>query len=192
MTHAHILDQVAALAAADTATVLIDGRSGAGKSALADDLASRLPATTIVRLDDIYPGWDGLAWAVEHVHTELLQPRAAGRPGRWRRWNWTTGTPDGWGTVEPGHRLIVEGVGALSAANRALADVGIWIDAPDDLRKQRALERDGDTYRPHWDRWAAQEEVFIARYAPRSAADYIVTQFVPNSCTISVQGTSTT
>lgn len=170
-----IPDRVCALAAADSATVLIDGRSGSGKSALADDLANRWTSTVLVRLDDIYPGWDGLAWAVEHVHTELLVPRAAGRPGRWQRWNWTTSAPDGWGSVDPDQRLIVEGVGSLTAANRALADLGIWLDAPDDLRKQRALARDGDTYRPHWDRWAAQEDAFIARYAPRAAADYIVT-----------------
>lgn len=68
--------------------------------------------------------------------------------------------------MAPGQRLVVEGVGALSAANRALADLGIWVDAPAEVRKQRALARDGDTYRPHWDRWAAQEEVFLAALAP--------------------------
>ncbi|BDY26725.1 hypothetical protein [Mycolicibacterium mageritense] len=170
-----IPDRVCELAAADAATVLIDGRSGSGKSVLADELLRRLPSATLVRLDDIYPGWDGLAWTVDHVRSELLEPRAAGRPGRWQRWNWSTGAPDGWGTVAPDQRLIVEGVGALTAPNRALADLGIWVDAPDALRKERALARDGDTYRPHWDRWAAQEVEYIARYAPRTAADYVVT-----------------
>lgn len=171
------LDDLAGLLdAAGATTVLIDGRSGAGKSTLADQLQQRWAGSVVVRLDDIYPGWDGLAWAVDHVHTALLGPRATGRPARWRRWDWSSDSPAGWHTVDPGCRLIVEGVGALSGGNRALADLGIWLDAPDDLRKQRALQRDGDTFRPHWDRWAQQEEALITRDDPRSAADYLATQ----------------
>lgn len=169
---------VGRLTAAGATTVLIDGRSGSGKSTLADEMSARWEASTVVRLDDIYPGWDGLAWASDHVHRELLRPRASGRPGRWRRWDWTTGAPGGWHTVDAGLRLIVEGVGALSRANREVADLGIWVDTPDDVRKHRALQRDGDSYRPHWDRWARQEDTFIAGHDPRSAADILVTETV--------------
>jgi hypothetical protein len=164
------------LDASEMATVLIDGRSGSGKSTLADRLQQRWAGSVVVRLDDIYPGWDGLAWAVNHVHTELLYPRSAGGPARWRQWDWSTNAPAGWRPVEGAQRLIVEGVGSLSAGNRKLADVGIWIDADDEVRKQRALTRDGDTYRPYWDRWAAQEETLMARHHPRAAADYLATE----------------
>lgn len=162
------------LAGLDAGTVLIDGRSGAGKSMLADRISLGWPGSAVVRLDDIYPGWDGLAWASDHVREELLAPRAAGRPGRWRRWDWIVGAPAEWHTVAAGGRLIVEGVGALTPASRALADLGIWVDAPDADRRRRALARDGDTYRPHWDRWAAQEEVFLAQHRPRAVADLVV------------------
>ncbi len=157
-------------------TVLIDGRSGSGKSTLASALQRAWDCSIVVRLDDIYPGWDGLAWAVHHVHTELLQPRSAGRPGRWRGWDWTTNAPAGWHVVGADQRLIVEGVGALTAANRAYADLGIWADTPDDERKRRALARDGETYRPHWERWAAQEVEYLAANHPRAQADWIVTE----------------
>lgn len=171
------LDELARrLTATDATTVLLDGRSGSGKSTLADHLQQHWESSAVVRLDDIYPGWDGLAWTVDHVRTELLEPRAVGRPGRWRGWDWSTASPAGWHLVEPRRRLIVEGVGALTRANRTLADLGIWFDTADALRKQRALARDGDTYRPHWDQWAQQEDRFIARYAPRLAADYLVTE----------------
>jgi uridine kinase len=156
-------------------TVLIDGRSGSGKSTLAQHLALAWADSIVVRLDDIYPGWDGLAWTVEHIRGSLLEPRAAGRPGSWRSWDWTTGAPAGWFHVEPSQRLIVEGMGSLTSANRGLADLGIWVEAPDAERKRRALLRDGDTYRPHWDRWAAQEDAFIARYHPRAVADWVLT-----------------
>lgn len=169
-------DPVRELAARPAATILIDGRSGSGKSELATHIQKCWGSTVLVRLDDIYPGWDGLAWTVDHVHTDLLEPRAAGRTGRFRRWDWTTGAPAGWATVDPDRRLIVEGVGTLTEANRVLADLAIWVQTPDAVRKQRALARDGDTYRPHWDRWAAQEDVFIAEHAPQSVADYVLHQ----------------
>ena len=160
----------------DATTALIDGRSGSGKSTLAQQLHLAWQSSLVVRLDDIYPGWDGLAWTVDHIRTALLEPRAAGRPGRWRSWDWTTGTPADWHDVEPRQRLIVEGVGALTATNRALADLGVWVDTPDVERKRRALLRDGETYQPHWHRWPAQEEDFIARYDPRSVADWMLTE----------------
>lgn len=171
------LDDLArALTDDGASTILIDGRSGSGKSTLAQRLQPLWSGSSIVRLDNVYPGWDGLAWAVEHVGTELLEPRADGRVGRWRSWNWMTDAPGRWHDVDPARRLIVEGVGALTAANRALADLGIWVETPDAERKRRALLRDGDTYRPHWDRWAAQEEVYLARHDPQSVADWVVTE----------------
>jgi hypothetical protein len=69
---------------------------------------------------------------------------------------------------------VVEGCGALSVANRALATLGLWVELDDATRKRRALLRDGDSYAPHWDDWAAQEDVFIARERPRERADAIV------------------
>lgn len=177
------LDDLAGALTDDGAlTILIDGRSGSGKSTLAQRLQPLWDGSSIVRLDNVYPGWDGLAWAVEHLHTELLQPRADGRVGRWRSWNWMTDAPGRWHDVDPARRLIVEGVGALTAGNRALADLGIWVETPDDERKRRALLRDGDTYRPHWDRWAAQEEVYLARHEPQSVADWVVTESSDGLC----------
>lgn len=178
---------VSRLLSGGVTTVLIDGRSGSGKSTLADRLHQRWPASIVVRLDDIYPGWDGLDWASRHVHDALLRPRAEGRPGRWRRWDWATDSPAGWHTVAAGRRLIVEGVGALAPDNRALADLGIWVESPEPLRRQRALQRDGDTYRPHWDRWAAQELEFIVRCDPRSGADYVVTETAHGATWTTVQ-----
>jgi uridine kinase len=168
------IDDIAARLATDRATtVLIDGRSGSGKSTLATQLHTAWPDSLVVRLDDIYPGWDGLLWAAEHLQRELLAPRAEGRPGRWRGWDWTRDAPAGWHTVGPQERLVVEGIGALTPASRALADLGIWVHAEDDDRKRRALSRDGDLYRPHWNRWAAQELAFIERHRPQACADLI-------------------
>ena len=69
---------------------------------------------------------------------------------------------------------MIEGCGALSRANRALASFGIWVELDDESRKRRALARSGDDYAPHWDRWAAQEGAFIAREQPRGLADVVI------------------
>ncbi|GAB3035538.1 AAA family ATPase [Parafrigoribacterium mesophilum] len=153
---------------------LIDGRSGSGKTELARHLAESTPGITLIRLDDIYPGWDGLDAASRHIHDHVLEPLTAGRSARWQRWDWSADAPSEWHDVDPTRPLIIEGCGALSRANRALADVGIWVELDAATRKQRALARDGDAYAPYWDRWAAQEAAFIAREHPQTLADRVV------------------
>ena len=150
--------------------VLVDGRSGSGKSTLARELAGALGAQ-LVRLDDVYPGWDGLDAGSRHIHDHVL----ANSGPRWQRWDWAAGRAAEWHDVDPERPLVVEGCGALSRANRALAGFGIWVELDADTRKRRALERDGAAYAPHWDRWAAQEDAFIAREDPRGLADVVVT-----------------
>jgi len=149
--------------------VLIDGPSGAGKSTLADQLVAAWPgprAPTLVRLDDIYPGWQGLDAAVQQVTRRLLAPRKAGLPAAWRRYDWDRGEPAEWHPVDPAGPLIVEGCGALAAAHTALSDIRVWLTADDTLRKARALARDGEVFRTHWDEWQLEWEEYRAREKP--------------------------
>jgi uridine kinase len=146
--------------------ILIDGRSGSGKTELAKAILERRPEAQLVRLDDLYPGWDGLAQGSAAV-PEIF--RWAG----WRRWDWEAHRPDVWISLDPTRPVIVEGVGAISRASRPLADLAIWIELDTASRKVRALDRDGDRYAPHWDRWAAQEQAFIRRENPASLADIV-------------------
>lgn len=150
--------------------VLVDGRSGSGKTTLAGELLSGWVGAQLVRLDDVYPGWDGLEAGSLQVAGLML---AASAPG-WRQWDWQAARPGPWHPLDPRLPLIVEGAGALSRANRGLATFGIWVETDDALRKQRALARDGDTYAPYWDRWAAQEAGFIAREHPQAIADLVI------------------
>lgn len=153
--------------------ILIDGPSGAGKSTLADLLVAHWPGEsvpTLVRMDDLYPGWDGLDAASEAVARDLLEPLTRRGRGRWRRWDWAAGRPAEWHDVPAAAPVIVEGCGTLSRANVALARLAIWADADDALRKSRALARDGATFAAHWDQWQREFEVFVAREHPRDNA----------------------
>ncbi|AEV82902.1 dephospho-CoA kinase [Actinoplanes sp. SE50] len=135
--------------------LVIEGRSGSGKTTLAVAVAARLPAP-IIHMDQLYAGWDGLAAGVEALRDRVLEPLARGRPAVWRQWDWAAGRYTTEHRVPDGDWLIVEGVGA-GATGCPIAGT-VWLDSPDDLRRERALARDGDLYAPHWERWARQEE----------------------------------
>ena len=145
--------------------VLIDGPSGAGKSTLADRILDAWPST-LIRLDDIYPGWNGLAAASAHLTEHVLRPFRAGQPAAWRRYDWDRDAPAEWHPVDPCRPLLVEGCGTLAAANAGLSDVRIWLTADDQERKHRALARDGEAFRSHWDQWQAEWQGFLVREEP--------------------------
>ena len=160
--------------------VLIDGRSGAGKSTLARALVTHWPLrgrVQLVGMDSIYPGWDGLADGVELARTQILVPHARGMVGVWQRWDWESEAVAEAHAIDPSLPLIVEGAGVLTPATARLSDIRVWLESPEASRRRRALERDGDAFRPHWDRWAEQEERHLARNDPARLAT--VTALIP-------------
>ena len=140
--------------------LLIDGRSGSGKTELANLLQAE-----VLHLDDVYPGWGGLRAASELLPTIL-------RERRWQRYDWATGSLAEWHELGDGD-IVVEGCGALSRASRAVADFGIWVQHPSASRKERALRREPH-FASHWDEWALQEDAHEAREHPQQLADAIV------------------
>lgn len=198
--------------------ILIDGRSGSGKTSFAAGLADALrgagrsPQT--LHVEDLYPGWDGLSEGSRLVSNALAN-------GSYRRYDWVA--EEFGGVAVPILRcepLIIEGCGALTRENIAaardwvlrLAEArprdpaslgasehpgspdrcdpsasterresksdpeirGIWIECPAELRRERALRRDGDTYAPHWERWASQEVAHNAEHTPWALADRVL------------------
>ncbi|MCU1425694.1 MAG: hypothetical protein JWM51_1985, partial [Microbacteriaceae bacterium] len=149
--------------------MLIDGRSGSGKTELARAIVAGLPGSQLIRLDDLYPGWGGLEEGSRYLRENVLASQAP----RWQRWDWALGERAEWHDVDPFRPLVVEGCGALSHENRAYASFGIWVALDAETRKHRALARDGESFAPHWDEWAEQEHAFVTRENPAALADAI-------------------
>lgn len=145
--------------------IAIDGRSGAGKTTLAVELAVRLRAhhkVSLFHLEDIYPGWNGLAAGIERYVATVLEPLSRGEAATWTSWDWKNHYDGAARVTLPAEIVIVEGVGAAAAAARPFLGAVIWTESPDDVRRTRALDRDGSTYEPFWDQWAAQESAWLA------------------------------
>ena len=132
--------------------VTIDGYSGSGKSTLAAALARLVNGWQVLHLDDWYPGWDGLEAGAD-IARRIAADLRAGRASSYEAWDWENGTT-GAMTRVPLAPTIIEGCGAIEAE----ADLSVWIADPgEDERRSRALARDGQTYAPHWRRWADQD-----------------------------------
>ena len=147
--------------------VLIDGGAGSGKTTLALQLSEQWPTAErvqVVSLDELYPGWGGLAAG------SLAVPALIGGHG-FRTWDWQRNAPGPVRTLDPSLALIVEGCGALTPASRALAGLAIWIERDEATRRDRALDRDGAAFAAHWQEWATQEEAHWLANRPWELAD---------------------
>ncbi|MGN6302439.1 MAG: hypothetical protein ACTHN8_15260 [Angustibacter sp.] len=157
-----------------THLVAVDGPSGAGKTTLAARLSDALGGAPVVHMDDLYPGWDGLADAVPNAAAWVAEPLLRGEPARYRRFDWDRQVYAEWHTVPDAPVVVIEGVGSAAAPLAAALTVTVWVDAPEPVRMARGIARDGEAYRPHWERWARQEKAHFAVDATRERADLVV------------------
>lgn len=156
-----------------TRVVAIDGPAGSGKTTLASRLSGLLGAP-VVHMDDLYPGWDGLAEAAGKLVEWVLAPLAAGGQASYRRYDWDADAYAERVAVAESDVLIVEGCASGSTAAAPYLSLLIWIDAPHDIRLARSLARDGEMFAPHWERWARQENVLFAAERTRERADLLI------------------
>ena len=163
--------------------ILIDGRAGSGKSTLASQLRDAVfqagePAPTLIQMDDLYPGWEGLRAGSHYLNLNILDKLSKGKPASWQLWDWEIGQRgrasepgNGWREYSGGNILIIEGCGSLSRHSRELAQLAIWVEADRDVRRARWLERDGEKFKDYFDIWAAQEDEFYQTEKSKELAD---------------------
>jgi uridine kinase len=165
--------------------VLIDGRAASGKSQFAKDLAEAFfqvdrQAARTIHMDDLYPGWNGLAEGSVYLLTNILLPLANSRSANWQVWNWRKNHR---GAEEPGNGrrefsggtlLIVEGCGSISRLSYEHSDFQVWIDADDRERKERFSLRDQGKFDEFFGIWSAQEDEYYEKEKSKQLAQLIV------------------
>lgn len=162
--------------------VAVDGRSGGGKSTLAEQLHRAVPSSTVVHTDDIAWHHSFFDWS-QLLEDGVLRPVRRGEAVHYR--------PPGWGAHgRPGsvdvptglELLVVEGVGAGRRELTHLLDAVVWVQSDLVEAERRAIERDVATGakpdRPaavaFWDEWMAQEVPFVDGQRPWERAAVIV------------------
>lgn len=150
--------------------VCVDGPAGSGKSTLARRLGDVLDAT-VLQVDDLLAGWSDLEGVWDRVAAQVLEPLAAGRPGRYRRYDWVAADFAEWHDVPVPDVLVLEGCGSARSAVDDVAVLRVWVEAPRDERLARGIARDGEDQRDHWLAWMADEDRHFARERTRERAD---------------------
>lgn len=152
--------------------VAIDGPAGSGKTTLGGAV-SQLTGAQVVHLDDLMEGWDGMAGTGDQLRS-IVEPLASGVAGHYRHYNWHEGRFDHTVAVPPAAWLVIEGVGA---GNPVIADsvtVLVWVEADDELRLRRGLERDGAPMEGRWRTWMKEEAAFFSSQRTAERADLVV------------------
>lgn len=163
--------------------VVIDGRSGTGKSSIASLLSSCIGAP-LISGDDFYAG--GVVVHENRSATELadicidrerlrtvLETLKAGNPASFAAFDWNAFDGrfcDEQSSVQPGRVLILEGVYAFHPSLRHLADLSVLIEVPEQTRMQRLLAREGEL--SAWEsQWQRAEDWYFKELSPPGIYD---------------------
>ena len=124
---------------------------------------------------------DFLAWTKSNwwprFEREVLEPLLAGIDARYQIRDWRNdkfGTSLGpWKTSPASDFIVMEGVGCTRQAVADRLSYAIWVEAPDELRLQRALKRDGiaQGHRQFWIDWMKDEAKAFAEDGTRARAN---------------------
>jgi uridine kinase len=133
----------------------------------------------VVHVDD-FAAPDVPQWDWDRLRAQLLLPLLAGRPARYQRWDWDANSGAEWHDVPVGRIVVIEGVSSTRHEVDAPWDLTIWIDTPEPVRLDRALERDGPAMMARWQgEWLPSENAYVARENPLARVDLIVSGTEP-------------
>ena len=155
-----------------TSLVTIDGPSGSGKTKLAEKLSIELDNAPIVRMDDLYDGWDRALdpILIERINAWVITPLLAGLPIHHLCYDWVEKRFISWKTLPTAEFVILEGVGAGTTALREYVSQSIWIEADEELLLDRVLHRDGEVIRDEMLIWKAKEAAYFELHNIKQSA----------------------
>jgi hypothetical protein len=169
---------VSAHVTASPSLILVDGRSGAGKSTFAAGLA-RARGAALVSTDDVSWHLHPTDWA-EQMLEGVVRPWAEGLAVKYTPPGWVRRGRVGHIEVPASADLVIEGVGAARHELAPFAQLIAWIRSNRTEARRRGIERDIDEGRTReeaeqfWDDWMSAEEPFLEAEQPWDRAHLVV------------------
>ncbi len=154
----------------------VDGRSGGGKTTVADLLHRCVPNSAVVHTDDVAWHHSFFDWS-NLLIGGILKPLRSGSVVHYQPPGWQTHGRPGAIEVAAGLDLvIVEGVGAGRTEVMPWIDRSIWVQSDLDEAERRGIARDGGTQeaKDFWHEWMSQEFDFFQHQRPWERATAIV------------------
>jgi uridine kinase len=169
-----LAEAVRAADAPGTVWIGVDGFGGSGKTTFAARIADAVARAVVVHIDDFARPWVA-EWDFDRFRTDLVAPVLANSSTRYQRFDWPSGSLAEWHEIHPGGVLVIEGVSATRPETGVPWALTVWVDAPREVRLERALERDGPELMPRWlEDWMPSEDAWAARASPLDWIDLIV------------------
>lgn len=183
-------------ASAHRLVVAIDGRSGSGKSTVAEAVAQDIDAV-IVPCDDFFAAnvsdaeWDrrtpeqraadAIDW--RRLKREAIEPLRTGRPARWLAFDFLAG-PRSDGTYPlqrtprefaPKPVVLLDGAYSARPELADILDLSVLVEAAPATRQARLAAREAADFLREWHvRWHSAEEYYFGHVRPPSAFDLVL------------------
>ena len=157
--------------------IAIDGRAGAGKTTLAQDLTMYLRqnhAVEVIHCDEIYNGWESaLGPDLTETLSMVLERITSEREVELPIYDWHKGEFNSVRNFETPEILIIEGVGSGQRVVRNVAAITIWLDINPPTGLRRVLERDGYQIQTQMQKWQVAEDQHFHQERTRENSDFI-------------------
>ena len=175
---------------AEPVVVALDGRSGTGKSTIAEVIASRLGGVYI-KTDDFWAGganelWDArsivkkveLAIDWQRLRKEVVEPLLYGKQAQYHPYDFIndTGLSKDLIIKEPSDVIVLDGAYSSRPELEDIIDLKILVEVPNDNhRRTRLVNREGDAYMTDWHkRWDPAEDYYFSQLRKRDSFDMII------------------
>jgi len=169
--------------------VVIDGRSGAGKSTFTKKLREKAGGVIVVG-DDFYSGGSDEEWNKltpkekvdkcidwKRLRVEVLEPLLSGKPTSWHPFNFKMGKglSDEVLTAKPSNTILLDGAYSSRPELSDLIDLSILVKTEDDSRRAILIKREGVAFMNNWHSvWDVAEDYYFSQIRPEKSFDFII------------------